>query len=108
MSKSSLMTLKSEITRNLRTATSVQSDLDTIDKELFSAMNDYVGNSARESVASIKRNYVYMIDNGYGKMNESVNALEYGYNQIDGFMNETVKIVSDAQTIVRELGDLKL
>ena len=108
MSKSSLLTFKSQITRNLRTATSVQSDLSTIDKELFSAMNDYVGNSARESVGGIKRNYTYLTNNGYGKMNESVNALEYGYNQIDGFMNETVKIVSDAQTIVRELGDLKL
>lgn len=102
------MTLKSEITRNLRTATSVQTDLSSIDKDLFSAMNDYVGNSARESVESIKRNYTYMMNNGYGKMNEAVSALEYGYNQIDTFMNEASKIVSDAKSITRELGDLKL
>jgi hypothetical protein len=108
MSKSSLMTLKSEITRNLRTATSVQTDLSTVDKDLFSAMNDYVGNSARESVESIKRNYTYMMNNGYGKMNEAVSALEYGYNQIDTFMNEASKTVSDAKSITRELGDLKL
>jgi hypothetical protein len=108
MSKTSLMTLKSEITRNLRTATSVQTDLSTVDKDLFSAMNDYVGNSARESVESIKRNYTYMMNNGYGKMNEAVSALEYGYNQIDTFMNEASKIVSDAKSITRELGDLKL
>ena len=102
------MTLKSQITSNLRTADAIQSDLNTIDKDLFSAMNDYVGNSARESVASIKRNYTYLTNNGYGKMNESVNALEYGYNQIDDFMNEAAKIVSDAEATVRELGDLKL
>lgn len=108
MSKSSLLTFKSQITRNLRTATSVQSDLSTIDKDLFSAMNDYVGNSARESIESIKRNYAYMMNNGYGKMNEAIGALEHGYNQIDIFMNEASEILSDAQSIKRELGDLKL
>ena len=108
MSKSSLITLNSEIERNKRTINSVQKDLIEIDKELFSAMNDSVGDSARESIDSINKNYTYMMNNGYEKIKESLDCLQINYNQLDTFMTEAKKILRDAQIQIKELGDLKL
>ena len=106
MSKSSLATLKSEINRESRSVNSAQSSLNDVIKDVGSAMNDRVGASAQESLRSINRTFTYHYDLAYKNANEAATSLERGYSELSSSLSEAKAILSSAEKLFKELGDL--
>lgn len=106
MSKSTLSTLKSEINMELKAVYSAESDAKSLANSLFSAMNDRVGSSARESIDCIGKKFSYNMDAGYKSANRMVSALERGYAKIDASLGQAEAIMKQARDIIRELGEI--
>lgn len=106
MSKSTLSTLKSEINMASKYAYNAESTLRSLEKSISSAMNDRVGNSARDSLTAIGNCFSNNMDRGFKGLNNGVGALERGYTKIESLSKEKDKHITRAHSIVKGLGDL--
>ena len=87
-------------------ANSTVSELKSLEGSITKAMNDRVGQSARDSIASISRTVSYNVDKGYKALNTGVEAMTTGYNKIESISNQGASIVSRAREIVKGLGSI--
>ena len=106
MSKSSLSYLKGEIKTSMSIANSTVSELKSLEGSITKAMNDRVGQGARDSLASISRTVSYNVDKGYKALNNGAEAMTTGYNKIESISNQGASIVSRAREIVKGLGSI--
>lgn len=106
MSKSSLSYLKGEIKTSMSVANSTVSELKSLEGAITKAMNDRVGQGARDSLASISRTVSYNVDKGYKALNNGAEAMTTGYNKIESISNQGASIVSRAREIVKGLGSI--
>lgn len=106
MSKSSLSYLKGEIKTSMSVANSTVSELKSLEGSITKAMNDRVGEGARDSLASISRTVSYNVDKGYKALNNGAEAMTTGYNKIESISNQGNSIVSRAREIVKGLGSI--
>lgn len=106
MSKSTLSTLKSEINMESKNVSSTSSSLKSLDRSIMGAMDDRVGHSARESITSIYNSFSNNMDKGYKSANNAVSALDRGYSKIDSLLGQGDKLLAQAKSIVKELGNL--
>ena len=106
MSKSSLSYLKGEIKTSMSVANSTVSELKSLEGSITKAMNDRVGQGARDSLASISRTVSYNVDKGYKALNNGAEAMTTGYNKIESISNQGASIVSRAREIVKGLGSI--
>ncbi|MBO5357359.1 MAG: hypothetical protein J6A95_06270 [Clostridia bacterium] len=106
MSKSTLSTLKSEINMESRSADKAGSGLKSLDKSISNAMDDRVGNSARESVTCIYNTFSYNADKFFKGANNAASALDRGYSKLDSLVAQGEKHLSQAKAIVKGVGEL--
>lgn len=106
MSKSTLSALKSEIKMEAGSADKAGSSLKGLEKSVSNAMDDRVGNSARESLDGIYNAFSYNADQLFKGASNAVSALERGYGKLDSLVAQGQKHLSQAKSIVREIGEL--
>jgi len=106
MSKSSLSYLKGEINTASRGADSTVSNLKSLEGSILNAMDDRVGQSARESLNRISNTLSYSIDKAYKSANTATGALDKGYGRLDSLTAEKNKLLSQAKSMVKELGSI--
>ena len=87
-------------------ANSTVSELKSLEGAITKAMNDRVGQCARDSLASISRTVSYNVDKGYKALNNGAEAMTTGYNKIESISNQGASIVSRAREIVKGLGSI--
>ena len=103
MSKSTLSALKSELKIEYDIAYKAENDLKHLDKLIYNAMEDRVGRSARESLASIRDRFACNINEGLKSVEKATVALDRGYSKIDEASAKTDAILRRARYIVKEL-----
>lgn len=106
MSKGTLSSFKSEISREKRIAAEVESDMKDLENSIFKYINDEVGYSASESIKRIARNFSYNLEEGYKGAENMASALGNAYSNIDNLLQNAESLVSRARGIKRELGNL--
>ncbi len=106
MSKSTLSTLKSEINMESKSVSSTSSSLKALERSISNAMDDRVGRSARESITGISNSFSYNMDKGFKSANNATGALDRGYSKIDSLLGQSDKLLSQAKSIVKGIGEL--
>ena len=105
MSKSTLSHLKSEIRMETGKAHSAGSSLTGLEKSISGAMDDRVGNSARESIKCIYNAFSYGADGFFKSANSAASALDRGYSKIEVLLSQGEKHLAQARAIVEAIGD---
>ncbi len=105
MSKSTLSHLKGEIRRESGNANSAGSTLTDLEKSISCAMDDRVGNSARESIKGIYNAFSYDTERFFKSANSAVSAMDRGYSKIEALLSQGEKHLSQARAIVEAIGD---
>ena len=106
MSKSTLAVLKSEIRTEMNCAYGAQNDLKHLDKTIYSAMDDKVGESARESLLKIRNRFTLNTDDGLSSAEMAANALSLGYDKADERSSRADELRRRADSIVKGLGEI--
>ena len=103
MSKTTLPYLKSEVKRETQYAYAVQEDLKHLDSSIWRAMEDRVGNSARQSLNGIRSNFRLHMDDGFQRANRAVQAMEKGYAGLDRLLAQSDALLAQADAICKSL-----
>ncbi|MBQ8408361.1 MAG: hypothetical protein IJY39_05795 [Clostridia bacterium] len=106
MSKSTISALKTEIRAEFDAARKAEDDLKHLDRSIGNAMDDRVGQSARESLSGILNRFSLNIDQGLQSVDRATGALDRGYARADGISAQAEAILSRARSIVKELGEI--
>ncbi len=106
MSKSTLAALKSELKTNFDMALKAENDLKYLDKSICNAMEDRVGQRARDSLAGIRDRFSFNIDEGLKSVEKASAALDRGYSKTDEISAKADAILYRARHTVKELGEV--
>ena len=106
MSKSTLSALKSEINTESKKTDSTILSLTDLDRSISRAMEDRVGNSARESIKCICNAISYNADKLFSAANGAVSYMENGFTNIGNQLSESKRQLSLAKSIVNGLGEV--
>lgn len=106
MSKSSLQSFEYKIKQEDAIADDIKSEIKHIGKCILDVMNDKVGEIAIRSIGRICDVFTTATEGIISKSENAARTLETGYDKIDGLSLQGDKLVSDAEGLMRELGDL--
>jgi hypothetical protein len=106
MSKSTLAALKSELKTNFDIALKAENDLKYLDKSICNAMEDRVGQSARDSLAGIRDHFSFNSHEGLKSVEKATVALCHGYSNTDEISAKADAILYRARYTVKELGEV--
>ena len=106
MSKSTLGSLKYAIKTEDRVADEAKAELKNLDRAIYNAMDDRVGQSAKESAAGLLRSFTYMVDGVLSALSQAASSLDQGYDRLSGLSSQGDSLLSEANSIVSGVGDL--
>lgn len=106
MSKGSLQSFIYKISIEGSIADDVKSDISHISKSILYAMNDRVGENAIISINKISDVFTQASESAINQSKNGADALEIGYDKVDGLLSQADMLVSDAERLMGELGDL--
>ena len=106
MSTSSLSSFQSKIRLEQSESDTLCQDLKGLSKTITEVMDDRVGRRASESALGISGAFSNSSDKIINKCNDAAVTLEQGYSKIDRHSSQCEKLLSDAQKLVKELGNL--
>ena len=106
MSKSTVSALKGEINKLEKEAGSVSSKMSDVEKQIWSAMNDTVGQSAQESIKKIKTNFNYNYDKGTKCLKGVADKISVGYDHLKGHADAASTLIRQAEDIKKGLGSI--
>lgn len=106
MSKSSVSALKSQVNSLEKTVNSCSSAMGEINGKIYSAMNDTVGQSASESIKSIKTSFDYSYDKGLKAIKTVADEMSRGYDQIKIFGENAASLIRQAEDLKGGLGSI--
>lgn len=107
MSISSLYSFQSKLRTEESVSCEINVDLKSLLHMLNNCMNDVVGQSASDSIFSISNAYSASANNLINRCKNTASTLEAGYNKLEGLSKESEKLLSDAEKLVKELGNFK-
>ena len=103
MSRSTLACYKSELTREEQFARETTAELKDLDRSLHKAMEDRVGETARQSMRRIESTFTRSMDAGFRQAQQTVQALEQGYGNLDALTRQSDDLLAQAEAIIQEL-----
>ena len=106
MSKSTVSALKGEISKLSSQAGAVSSKMTDVEKQLWSAMNDTVGQSAQESIRKIRTDFNYNMDKGSKAIKDVADKISAGYDHVSAHVNAALSLIRQAEDIKRGLGSI--
>ncbi len=106
MSKSSVSALKSQANSLERTVNSCSSIMGEINGKILTAMNDTVGQSASESIKSIKTSFDYSYDKGLKAIKAVADEISRGYDRIKSMGDGASALIRQAEEIKGGLGSI--
>lgn len=106
MSKNSLLSLKSQIDGLEKSANSCHGTMSEAENKLIYYMNDVVGQSAQESMRSIKQTFSYNMDKSVKTSKNTVNEMVKAYDEIKRYSDETESLLRQAEQIKAGLGKI--
>ena len=107
MSISSLYSFQSKVRTEESVSYEIKSDLKSLSRSLNDSMDDRVGQSASDSILGILNAYSTAADDVINRCNNAAYTLEGGYTKLEGLANEGERLLSNAEKLVKELGDFK-
>ena len=106
MSKSTVSALKGEISKLEREAGAVSSSMSDVEKQIWSAMNDTVGQSAQESIKKIKTDFDYNMNKGAKALKDVADKISAGYDHLAAQANAANNLIHQAEDIKKGLGSI--
>ena len=106
MSKRSLAVLKSDIHTEESFAYNTQSNLNSLSQTIGNAIDDKVGQSAKESLAGIINHFTLNMDSGLQSAARMAEALETSYIKSDSLCFNAEDLCARANLIVKELSEI--
>ena len=106
MSKSTVSALKGEISKLSSQAGAVSSCMTDVEKQLWSAMNDTVGQSAQESIRKIRTDFNYNMDKGAKALKDVADKISAGYDHLSSQANAALSLIHQAEDIKKGLGSI--
>lgn len=106
MSQNTVSTLRREVREEMSSAWQTESDLKHLDQSFGNTMDDRVGDSARQSMASIRHRFSSNINEGLKSTEQAAAALDAGYSKTDEFASQADGFLARAKSIVTGLGNL--
>ena len=98
------MRLKGEIDSLQKSVDSCHSLLNDADKQILSAMNDVVGQSASESIKSIRSTFDHNFDKSIKASKNAINEMIKGYDIIKSIVDRAEHLFRQAEQIKADLG----
>ena len=77
-----------------------------VEKQLWSAMNDTVGQSAQESIRKIRTDFNYNMDKGAKALKDVADKISAGYDHLSAHANHANLFIQQAEDIKKGLGSI--